>query len=76
MATFVQPYIERGLWIVSCGVFWRGVSGPNDPIEEGVNTAQPFSLAISRIFMRPSIWMCHASCGFLSATAERRAARL
>ena len=42
MATLVTPYIVRGCWMVSWGVLSRGVSGPKEPIEEGVNTAQPF----------------------------------
>ena len=68
--------MERGRWMVSCGVPTCGVSGPKEPMEEGVNTATPFSRAISRILSRPFIWMSHARSGFRSATADSNAARL
>ena len=62
--------------MVSWGVFWWGVSGPKEPMELGVKTAQPFSRAISRMLMRPFIWIFQAIRGLRSATAESRAARL
>ena len=76
MATLVTPYIEVGRWMVSCGVLSRGVSGPKEPMEEGVNTAQCFSRATSRMLIRPFIWMSQALSGRRSAVAESSAARL
>ena len=54
----------------------RGVSGPKEPMELGVKTAQLCSRATSRMFSSPSIPIFQANKGLRSATTESRAARL
>ena len=74
--TLVTPYIVLGRWMVSWGVKSCGVSGPKEPMELGVKTAQPVSRATSRTLNRPPTPMCQANWGLTSATALSRAAKL
>ena len=61
---------------MSCGVLSLGVSLPNAPIELGVKTAQLLSFAMYKELVRAPILMSHASFGFFSPVADKRATKL
>ena len=67
--------LSAGRISVSCSVRSLGVSGPNTPIELGMNTAHFCSRATSSTDCRLAMLTCQAKRGSRSPTAERIAAR-